>query len=482
MDTQQWSGDAAGDNDSIGNDGGIGHDGGVGRGSGGDATQRSEYLRNRAIVSSIEGGAGVAETARRYGVSRQWASELRRRWRQEGDAGLLPRSRAARTVANRTDPAMAARIVALRGQLEEEGLDAGAESIAARLEREGLKPPANSTIHRILRDAGLVRPEPRKRPRSSYVRFEASLPNELWQSDFTHWPIVGLDTLIVSWIDDHSRYLLYIHAFATVTMGTVQDTFRRACAEHGIPASTLTDNGTVYTTRLVSPDPGLFERMLALMGVRQRNGRPGHPQTQGKIERYHRTLKKWLTARPLAADTDDLNGQLDEFRRVYNEERPHRALNRRTPGEAYRARGKALPDPELAARAQARADAGTRQDGDGPAEGTRRTRPDKAAGRNRRKRPARAADVTTEPRILRVDDRGCIGQGGIAGGRRTFNLGRHNAGRTVEFHVDHGQAIAVDTETGEILLDQPLDTSRRYQYRHPIDTVNHAPTHTSTMP
>ena len=88
-----------------------------------------------------------------------------------------------------------------------------------------------------------------------------------------------------------------------------------------------------------------FERTLALMGVRQSNGRPCHPQTQGKIERYHRTLKQWLSARPLASSIDELNEQLAELQHVYNEERPHRALGRRTPGEAYRAKGKALPAP-----------------------------------------------------------------------------------------------------------------------------------------
>lgn len=377
---------------------------------------------------------------------------------------------------------MRARIVRMRKQLEKEGLDAGVESIAARLEREGLKPPANSTIHRILKDAGLVRPEPRKRPKSSYIRFESSLPNELWQSDFTHWPIVGLDMLIVSWIDDHSRYLLYIHAFTTVTMGTVQDTFQMACAEHGIPASTLTDNGTVYTTRLVSPDPGCFERTLALMGVRQKNGRPGHPQTQGKIERYHHTLKKWLTAQPLAANPDELNRQLDEFRRIYNEERPHRALNRHTPGEAYRAMGKALPDPELAARAQAQTESQTGQNNNRTTGRTRHTRSARGTRQDRNTPPVRATDITTEPRTFKADYRGCIRQRGIAGGRRTFNLGKHNAGTIVEFHIDHGQAIAINPQTGEILLDQPLDTSRNYQYRQPINTINHAPTHTSTMP
>lgn len=198
-------------------------------------------------------------------------------WDADGDSGLLPRSRATHTIA-RADAVPASRIVELRKQPEKDGPDAGTESIAARPEREGVGPPANSTIHRILVSAGPVRPEPGKRPKASYTRFEASPPDELWQSDFTHRPIATVPgAVVVSRLDDHSRNPLHARAFATVTMDDVQATFLQACAEHGIPARTLTDNGTVYTTRPISATPGRSERTLALMGVRQSNGRPCHP-------------------------------------------------------------------------------------------------------------------------------------------------------------------------------------------------------------
>ncbi|KAA8825549.1 integrase core domain-containing protein, partial [Bifidobacterium tissieri] len=377
---------------------------------------------------------------------------------------------------NRTGKEIRERIVAIRRDLDSRGLDSGPESIAARLGREGLRPPANSTIHRILRQAGLVRPEPRKRPKSSYTRFEAVLPNETWQSDFTHWPIAdGTDALIVSWLDDHSRFLLYSRAYASVTMKTIEESFRQACSRYGIPASTLTDNGTVYTTRLHSAEPGSFERLLALMGVRQKNGSPYHPQTQGKIERWHRTLKKWLAARPLARDLDELNAQLDGFRREYNEERPHRALDRHTPREAYEAKGKAGPDPELAAREQARRDEEARAANERDAAGgkTRRRRPVPVAERTE---PVRV-DVTVPARPHKVSKDGCIAQKGIAGGRRTVNVGKENAGKTVELEIIHGTIIVVDPATGEILADQTLDTTRDYQYRKPMPGVNHAPRH-----
>ena len=393
-------------------------------------------------------------------------------WDADGDSGLLPRSRAAHTIA-RADAVLASRIVELRKQLEKDGPDAGAESIAAGLEREGVGPPANSAIHRILVSAGPVRPEPGKRPKASYTRFEASPPDELWQSDFTHWPIATVPgAVVVSWLDDRSRNLLHARAFATVTMDDVEAAFLQACAEHGIPARTLTDNGTVYTTRPISATPGRFERTLALMGVRQSNGRPCHPQTQGKIERYHRALKQWLSARPPASSIDELNEQLAEFRHVYNEERPHRALGRRTPGEAYRAKGKALPDPELAARTQVKLDEEQAAEPQ-PAtpSGSMRGKP---VPKDERTEPTRV-DVTIDPKAHKIDRRGCITQNNIAGKRRIFNLGKHNAGRMAELLIDHGRAVATDLETGEILADQTLDATREYQYRKPADSVNDAP-------
>ena len=192
---------------------------------------------------------------------------------------------------------------------------------------------AYATIWRILNRAGLVTPEPRKRPKRSYLRFEADLPNECWQSDFTHWPLAdGTDVEILTWLDDHSRYALSCTAHAPVTGDIVVDTFRAAVDVHGIPASTLTDNGLVFTTRFLH-GPNGFERELVILGIEQKNGRPNHPQTQGKVERFQQTLKKWLRAQPPAHTLRELQSQLDEFADIYNNQRPHRALGKRTPAE-----------------------------------------------------------------------------------------------------------------------------------------------------
>lgn len=134
---------------------------------------------------------------------------------------------------------------------------------------------------------GLVEAEPRKRPRSSYVRFESELPNETWQSDFTHWPLDGgTGAQVLTWLDDRSRMVLLSRVTGSVTGELMASTFLECCGLYDTPVSTLTDNGTVYTGRLVpsSRGPGMFEQLLVEHGVRQKNGRPGHPTTQGKIE------------------------------------------------------------------------------------------------------------------------------------------------------------------------------------------------------
>jgi transposase InsO family protein len=234
-------------------------------------------------------------------------------------------------------------VIELRGQLAADGLDAGPLTIAWHLERAGLPAPSTSTIRRILHAAGLITPEPRKRPRSSYLRFEMAQPNEMWQSEFIHWRLAdGTDVEILNWLDDHSRYLLSCTAHEPVTGDDVMAVFLDAVGLHGPPASTLTDNGSVYTSRFTG-GRNAFEYVLPLLGIRQKNGSPGHPQTQGKTERFHQTLQRWLAARPTARTLAELQQQLDQFREHYNEHRPHRALNRQTPGEAYRATPKAAP-------------------------------------------------------------------------------------------------------------------------------------------
>lgn len=230
----------------------------------------------------------VTEAAEKYGLSRRQLHRLLARYRDEGLDAVEPRSRRPKSNGAATPPAVRDRITALRQSLKADGLDAGPVTIAWHLEQEGHRPPSTSTIRRILHAAGLITPEPRKRPRSSFTRFEAAQPNEMWQSDFTHWRLADdTDVEILNWLDDHSRFLLSCTAHTRVTVDDVVTTFLAATQAHGIPASTLTDNGMVYTVRLAgigrAGGRNAFEHLLPMLGLTQKNGSPAHPQTQGKV-------------------------------------------------------------------------------------------------------------------------------------------------------------------------------------------------------
>ncbi|MEO7349683.1 MAG: IS481 family transposase, partial [Terrimesophilobacter sp.] len=249
----------------------------------------------RVIVLSVaHQGLTKAQAAEKFDVSWQWVHTLVTRYETGGLEALEPRSRKPHSSSLATAEAVRLRILELRQQLVADGLDAGPVTIAWHLDHESLLVPSTSTIRRILHAAGLITPEPRKRPRSSYLRFQADQPNETWQSDFTHWHLTdGTDVEILNWLDDHSRLLLSCTAHNTVTGPLVVETFTTNINKYGPPASTLTDNGLVYTARFRG-SRNAFEYLLAAEGITQKNGHPYHPQTQGKIERFHQTLKLWL--------------------------------------------------------------------------------------------------------------------------------------------------------------------------------------------
>ena len=300
--------------------------------------------KQRVIVEAVLAGKSQREVARLYGISQPRVSQLVAAWRTGGWDALEPQSRRPKSNPNQTPPEVVDRILALRAELITDGCDAGPHTIAGILDDEMDPPPGVTTIWRILTRAGTITPEPRKRPKRSWIRFQADLPNECWQADFTHVTLAdGTDTEVLLFVDDHSRFLISATAHRRVTGPIVVTTFRAACALHGTPQSTLTDNGFVFTTRHRG-GPNGFEVLLADLGIAQKNGTPNHPQTQGKVERLNATLKKWLGARPPAATLADLQALLDEFADHYNHHRKHRSLNRRRPAEVYAARAKATPN------------------------------------------------------------------------------------------------------------------------------------------
>jgi transposase len=247
--------------------------------------------------------------ARDYGLSRRWVHELVHRYQAEGEVGLQPRSRRPRASPHYIPAALEQEIVEFRKQLAEEGLDAGAHTIAVHLQRRHGTCPAPSTIWRVLSRRGFVTPQPQKRPRSSFVRFEADQPNERWQADVTHWSLAdGTDVEILNVLDDHSRLLVGSDARAVFKAADVVACFHRAAATWGFPASVLTDNGAVFTARPRGGGRCAIELECDRLGIRMVHSTPYHPQTCGKVERFHQTLKRYLAKKPRVSTLRELAG------------------------------------------------------------------------------------------------------------------------------------------------------------------------------
>ena len=299
----------------------------------------ARYVVDAVVVE----GRSYREVARAHGVSKSWVGKLVGRFRAGGYPAIEPRSRAAKRIPHRTPDALEDEIVALRKELAELGLDAGAATIHYHLSTRHQAVPSVSTIWRVLRRRGFVTPQPHKRPRSSWIRFEARLPNECWQSDVTHWRLGdGTEVEIVNFIDDHSRLAVAAQVLGTATAPQVLRVFRAAGERWGLPAALLTDNGCVYTT-WHRGGPNVMQTELLALGIEFRHSRPYHPQTCGKVERFHQTMKAFLARQPPVGSIAELQAQVDRFVAYYNEVRPHRARERRPPRVAFEARDKARP-------------------------------------------------------------------------------------------------------------------------------------------
>src|ERR1700759_1041264 len=300
------------------------------------------------ITAVVVEGRSQGEVARAYGVSQGWVSKLVARYRAEGEAAFTPRSRRPRTRPAAISDEVAELIAGLRKELAGQGLDAGPDTICWHLAHHHKVTVSPATVSRYLARAGLVTPQPRKRPRSSYLRFEAAQPNECWQADFTHYALAdGTGSEVLTWLDDHSRLALSVTAHRRVTGPIVLARFRAAMAGYGPPASTLTDNGMVFTTRFAGGRGGrnALEHELRALGITQKTGKPNHPQTQGKVERFQQTMKKWLAAQqPQPGTITQLQVLLDAFTGQYNHHRPHPSLTHQaTPAAAYAAPPQAAP-------------------------------------------------------------------------------------------------------------------------------------------
>jgi transposase InsO family protein len=273
----------------------------------------------------------VAGFCREHGISTWWFYELRRRFAAGGYEAIEVQSRAPHRVANRTSAEVEDRICELRKALDDAGLDAGASTIQEHLRRRsgpGDVVPAESTIYRILVARGLITPNPKKRPKTPGRRFQAERANELWPLDDTTWALAdGSPVKVLNVLDDYSRLLVASEAMPSATGARALNTIVASAEALGLPAEFLSDNARAFRDVLAEA--------LAELGIAARHTRPFRPQTNGKVERFHQTLKKWLAKQTPPATIEELQFLLDCFRHYYNHERPHRALGRRTPAEAW---------------------------------------------------------------------------------------------------------------------------------------------------
>lgn len=272
-------------------------------------------------------------------VSRAVFYKWVKRVREEGLDGLEERSRRPLSSPGQTPGEVEDMVVRLRKENRDAGLDHGARTIHSQMLRDfdgSGSVPSEGTIHRILVRRGLVEPQPKKRPKSSYERFEAPAPNELWQIDHTDWETAVGVAKIFNIIDDHSRVLIRSRVVAEATTQEAWITFSEGAETWGLPAGTLSDNGLCFSGKLRQMEV-FFEAELREAGVLPITGRPHHPQTTGKVERFQQTLKKRLESRPAAESIGQLQAQVDEFQRIYNFERPHQGIDRMTPAERWEA-------------------------------------------------------------------------------------------------------------------------------------------------
>lgn len=322
----------------------------------------------------------VSSFCAEHGISRKSFYELRKRVRAEGPAGVLePRSRRPRSSPSKLTEEVKAQSLQVRAALEASGLDHGPISVHDKMHAMGLDPvPSIASLARIFRQAGVARIEPKKKPRSAWRRFVYPAPNACWQIDATEYVLTGgRKCVIFQLIDDHSRYAVASHVASSETAEAAITVFDKAVAAHGVPQRLLSDNGLA-----LNPSRrgflGQFVEHVASLGTVAITGKPYKPTTQGKNERFHQTLFRYLDKQPLAATLVELQAQVDAFDRIYNTERPHQGLpGRVTPQTAWEATEKAeaprpKPDPPFFVQAAAKQYRPAPQPSDLPADTTLR--------------------------------------------------------------------------------------------------------------
>lgn len=388
-----------------------------------------------------------------HSISRKTFYVLRRRARLEGPAAVLePRSRRPRSSPARLPEAVRSQALEVRAALERSGLDHGPISVHDKMASMGLKAPSPAWLARLFRDQGVARSEPSKRPRAAWRRFVYPAPNACWQLDATEYVITqGRKVVIFQLQDDHSRLAVASLVASSETSQAAIDVFDKGVAARGVPQRLLTDNGIALNPSRRGVTGRLVEHVRSL-GVEPITSKPYHPTTQGKNERFHQTLFRYLDQQPLAASIAELQEQVDRFDLVYNTQRPHQGLpGRITPQQAWDA-------TEVAQAPRPDRDTAPITPG-GPA-----PQPDTTARhRVRRHKPIGA----TGQRELTVGRNGTVHIGGIA-----FLVNRHLAASTVIAIWDTSTITFADPH-GEVLIQYtwpPQGTT--YVSHHPPDPTN----------
>jgi transposase InsO family protein len=281
-----------------------------------------------------------------HGISRKSFYELRKRAKTDGPAAVLePRTRRPRASPSKLTDEVKEQAIGVRAALEASGLDHGPISVHDKMRAIGLPVvPSTASLARIFREAGVARLEPKKKPRSAWRRFVYPAPNACWQLDATEYVLSGGRKCVIFQLeDDHSRYAVASHVAAGETSEAAITVFDKAVAAHGVPQRLLSDNGSALNpTR--RGYLGQLVVHVSRLGVEAITGKPGKPTTQGKNERFHQTLFRYLDKQPLAETLEELQAQVDAFDHSYNTERGHQGLpGRTTPLTAWEATPKADP-------------------------------------------------------------------------------------------------------------------------------------------
>ena len=367
-----------------------------------------------------------------HDLSRKTFYAIRARARAEGQAAALePRSRRPASSPTRISEDIKAHAVGVRAALESSGLDHGPVSVHDKMLALGMdRVPSVASLARTFRDKGVARVEPRKKPRSAWRRFVYPAPNACWQIDATEYVLTGGRTCVVfQLIDDHSRYALASHVAWTETAEAAVAVVKKAIAAHGVPQRLLSDNGVA-----LNPSrrgwTGQLTHYLAKLGVETITGRPYKPTTQGKNERFHQTLFRWLDKQPLARTLEELQAQVEAFDHIYNTERPHQGLpGRITPEQAWEATPKADPPRPKPPTTQAVV----------PGEESAPPAP----------RPT-WRDIAGE-HLLKVR-----GDGTVVVHHVIYKIAARHSGRRIHANHDTAKISFYDTTTGELLLEHPI--------------------------